>query len=252
MEKVKNLPIVEIYPCLQGEGRYTGVPSILIRTTGCKLRCQFANSFCDTAYASWSPEKGQFTLSQIEQVIIESPQIHHIIITGGGPTMHPQLLRDICDLGHKYKKIITLETEGSEFVEKVKVNLLSLSPKLKSSTPIIGIELSFSPGKQVKKSHIDQHEKYRTNYFAMRKWIEHSINYQVKFVIGSEDDIFEALDMCESHLHINREKIMFMPAGSTNEQLNTSRKWLVERCIELGINYTDRLHVVVYGDLRGV
>ena len=54
------LPINEIYACLQGEGKLMGVPHILIRVTGCRLRCQFANSFCDTPYSSWSPEKGKY------------------------------------------------------------------------------------------------------------------------------------------------------------------------------------------------
>ena len=43
----KIIPINEIYTCLQGEGKLTGVPHILVRVTGCRLRCQFSNSFCD-------------------------------------------------------------------------------------------------------------------------------------------------------------------------------------------------------------
>ena len=44
----KNQPLGEAYTCLQGEGKYMGIPHILLRVTGCRLRCQFANSFCDT------------------------------------------------------------------------------------------------------------------------------------------------------------------------------------------------------------
>ena len=43
----KNQPLGETYTCLQGEGKYMGIPHILIRVTGCRLRCQFSNSFCD-------------------------------------------------------------------------------------------------------------------------------------------------------------------------------------------------------------
>ena len=66
----KVIPINEIYTCLQGEGKLTGVPHILIRVTGCRLRCQFANSFCDTPYSSWGPEKGKFTYQDILVSII--------------------------------------------------------------------------------------------------------------------------------------------------------------------------------------
>ena len=61
----KILPINEIYTCLQGEGKLMGIPHILIRVSGCRLRCQFANSFCDTPYSSWKPEKGKFTYDDV-------------------------------------------------------------------------------------------------------------------------------------------------------------------------------------------
>ena len=45
----KILPIIEIYPCLQGEGKYEGRPVIAIRTTGCTHRCYFnSGGWCDT------------------------------------------------------------------------------------------------------------------------------------------------------------------------------------------------------------
>ena len=67
MDYNKNQPLGETYTCLQGEGKYIGIPHILIRVTGCRLRCQFHNSFCDTPYASWKPEKGGFTLENLIQ-----------------------------------------------------------------------------------------------------------------------------------------------------------------------------------------
>ena len=63
----KVLPINEIYTCLQGEGKLMGVPHILIRVSGCRLRCQFADSFCDTPYSSWKPEKGRFTYDDVHE-----------------------------------------------------------------------------------------------------------------------------------------------------------------------------------------
>ena len=65
MDYNKVQPLGETYTCLQGEGKYIGIPHILIRVTGCRLRCQFSNSFCDTPYASWKPEKGKYTLNDI-------------------------------------------------------------------------------------------------------------------------------------------------------------------------------------------
>ena len=36
MDYTKKQPLGEIYTCLQGEGKYMGVPHILIRVTGCR------------------------------------------------------------------------------------------------------------------------------------------------------------------------------------------------------------------------
>ena len=55
MDYNKVQPLGETYTCLQGEGKYIGIPHILIRVTGCRLRCQFSNSFCDFTcyYLHW-------------------------------------------------------------------------------------------------------------------------------------------------------------------------------------------------------
>ncbi len=53
--------IAEIFRSLQGEGRLTGVESVFVRTSGCNLRC----GFCDTPYASWSPEGEDLSVDEI-------------------------------------------------------------------------------------------------------------------------------------------------------------------------------------------
>jgi 7-carboxy-7-deazaguanine synthase len=53
--------IAEIFRSLQGEGRLTGVDSVFVRVSGCNLRC----GFCDTPYASWSPEGEDLSVDEI-------------------------------------------------------------------------------------------------------------------------------------------------------------------------------------------
>ena len=103
----KILPINEVYTCLQGEGKLMGVPHILIRVTGCKLRCQFSTSFCDTPYSSWSPEKGKFSYDDIHNFYEKHSHIKHTMITGGGPTSHPEMLQELCKIGKHYDNYIT-------------------------------------------------------------------------------------------------------------------------------------------------
>jgi hypothetical protein len=43
-----------------------------------------------------------------------------------------------------------------------------------------------------------------------------------------------------------------MPEGVTDDELTKRRRWLMEYATEHGYNFTDRLHIIVYGDKRGV
>jgi organic radical activating enzyme len=43
-----NFPVLEMFHSIQGEGIFTGAPSIFIRVAGCNLRCVFKGSRCDT------------------------------------------------------------------------------------------------------------------------------------------------------------------------------------------------------------
>lgn len=249
MKYDKLQPIGELYSCLQGEGKYIGIPHILIRVSGCKLRCQFRDSFCDTPYASWKPEKGKFTLDDIVDFYEVNSQIKHTMITGGGPTSHPKLLKELCRIGKDYNHLVTIETEGSEFVQ-TNADCISLSPKLSNSTPIPGTYMPYI-GREVTEKDRLKHEKWRCNYDAMEQLIYNHSDYQLKPVISSEEDLTE-LDYIQDRLDIPNEKVWLMPEGVTDDELTKRRRWLMEYATEHGYNFTDRLHIIVYGDKRGV
>ena len=42
-----------------------------------------------------------------------------------------------------------------------------------------------------------------------------------------------------------------MPEGVTSAALRATAQWLVPLCLEKGFNFTDRLHIHLYGDTRG-
>jgi 7-carboxy-7-deazaguanine synthase len=245
----KKQPISEVYNCLQGEGKYMGIPHILIRVTGCRLRCQFSGSFCDTPYASWKPEKGHYSLDDIEAIYKNSSHIKHTMITGGGPTLHSELLRELCVLGKRYNHLITIETEGSEFVPTL-ADCISLSPKLSNSTPQPGTWMDYANREVIEKDK-EQHEKWRCNYDSMKDLIRTHPDYQLKPVISNEQDLKEVKEL-QQILDIPNNMVWLMPEGLIAEQLNGRRRWLMELCAEQGYNYTDRLHIIAYGDIRGV
>ena len=210
MDYNRKQPLGETYTCLQGEGKYIGIPHILIRVTGCRLRCQFSNSFCDTPYASWKPEKGRFTLNDIVKFYEDNLHIKYTMITGGGPTIHPELLKELCKIGKDYGHTITIETEGSEFVQTVGDNI-SLSPKLSNSTPIPGTWMPFT-NREVTEKDKQQHEKWRCNYEAMEQLINNHPDYQLKPVISNEEDLVEVKEL-QKILGVPNDKVWLMPEG---------------------------------------
>jgi len=250
MNYTKKQPLGEMYPCLQGEGKYIGIPHLLIRVSGCKLRCQFAESFCDTPFASWAPEKGKFTLEDVRDFYKKYPHIKHTMITGGGPTAHANLLQELCNIArNEFNHFITIETEGSEFV-KTDAQFISLSPKLSNSTPRPGTMNPYT-NKKVTDANKRQHEKWRCNYDAMKELLSYHWDYQLKPVISNKSDLIE-FQKVQNILNVSNDKVYLMPEGLNREQLTKRRQWLSDVCLQEGYNFTDRLHIITYGDKRGV
>ena len=70
--------INEIFYSLQGEGFFTGTPSVFVRFSGCNLKC----SFCDTQH-----EEGKMMSDEeIIDAIRQYPS-RQVILTGGEPSL---------------------------------------------------------------------------------------------------------------------------------------------------------------------
>ena len=76
------LRITEIFPSVQGESTWAGLPCTFIRLTGCPLRC----TWCDTEYAFQGGTR--MTLEQILDVV-HRHSAKLVEVTGGEPLAHP-------------------------------------------------------------------------------------------------------------------------------------------------------------------
>src|SRR5215475_11556483 len=99
--------VAEIFYSIQGEGELTGVPSVFIRTSGCNLRC----TWCDTKYASWTPEGETLTIDALVAEVLRHPAAH-VVLTGGEPMIAPEL-PDLAARLRAAGKHITIETAGT-------------------------------------------------------------------------------------------------------------------------------------------
>jgi 7-carboxy-7-deazaguanine synthase len=243
------MKISELFYSIQGEGKRTGRPSFFIRTNFCNLRCKFpSGNLCDTPYTSWNPDnkenRGDMSISAIAEEY-KKHKCHDVVITGGEPTMYQD---EIIELSQKLKEInpdvyITIETNGTsagEFIEHI--HLMSVSPKLSSSTPY-------------NTEYEKMHETNRYNEKALKDIDEYhkegNVDVQWKFVYTGSKDIKEIEEMMEK-IGLRHKDIFLMPEGISNLDLEKVRVKTIEACKIHNFNYSDRLHIVVWGTQRGV
>ena len=248
----KVLPVLEVYRCVQSEGSRFGRPTIAIRTTGCTHRCYFGEGgWCDSWYTSIHPEKGIFTFQDIINIYDENPQVKEMMLTGGSPTMHPALVNELTHFANERDIIITIETEGSHYIETdYPINLISLSPKFSNSVPVVG---AITPGgKVVDEKFVKIHNRKRLNTTAIKQMIEFHTDYHYKPVWDGTPKNLEEIEAYRVELGIPKEKTYVMPAGDTRETLVEMYPLVFEMVAEHGYNMTGRDHIIAYDTERGV
>ncbi|MBV9305840.1 MAG: 7-carboxy-7-deazaguanine synthase QueE [Acidobacteriaceae bacterium] len=227
------MKISEIFYSIQGEGALVGVPSVFVRTSGCNLRCKW----CDTPYTSWQPEGREMTVAEIVKTVKDYPS-RHVVVTGGEPMIAPGIT-ELTEALHESGLHITIETAGT-VATPVTCDLMSISPKLSSSTPF----------ERENGRWAAQHERLRYQPDVLRH-LTNSYDYQLKFVLTSPNDLDEIERMCRD-LQIPTSRVMLMPEGTKREAISEKALWIVDVCKNKGYRYSPRLHIDLWGDRRGV
>ena len=248
----KILPVLEVYRCVQSEGSRFGRPTIAVRTTGCTHRCYFGEGgWCDSWYTSIHPEKGTFTFNDIIKMYDDNPQVKEMMLTGGSPTMHPALVNEITHFAKERGIFVTIETEGSHFLETdYPLDLISLSPKFSNSVPVLG---AITPnGAVADERMIKVHNRLRLNNEAIFKTLAYHKDYHFKPVWDGTDENLEEIEAFRLEMKIPKNKTFIMPAGDTREQLIKMYPLVFEMVAEHGYNMTGRDHIIAYNTERGV
>ncbi len=236
MNGSETIPVAETFLSIQGEGKLTGVPSYFVRVSGCNLRC----AWCDTPYASWSPEGGAVEIAELVRRAASSGA-SHVVVTGGEPMIFPQataLTRALREAGLH----VTVETAGTVHRE-VACDLMSLSPKLRNSTPV-------GDPRDPRGEWAARHEARRLNLPILQRLIDEHPDRQVKFVVSAPTDLPEIDSLLAQLRGLAPSDVMLMPEGTTVPD-PASVRWAVDECLRRGWRYCHRLHVELFGNTRG-
>ncbi len=249
------LEVNEIFgPTIQGEGKLVGNPSVFVRFGNCNMSCEgFGVEYetpsgikkfsCDSYYASDSAFKEQWSRYESSKPLIEEvnkllPSYRcDIVITGGEPLLYwkdiefQKFMHYYINLGYK----ITIETNASISIDLNqpwhKEILFSMSVKLSNSAESLS---------------------KRINITNISNIIDLNKESYLKFVVSNEcinnalieiEDIKSQIPHCDTYL---------MPMGDTASDIDKNSLSVIELCIKKGFKYSDRLHIRVWDNKRGV
>ena len=126
-----NLAVQEIFPTLQGEGPFAGMPAVFVRLGGCNLAC----SFCDTEFEDFDEMSLRDIIGEVESLAKSSVNAKArklVVITGGEPLRQPieLLCQTLLDDGFD----VQIETNGTIWRELPKAVDVVCSPKATNGT----------------------------------------------------------------------------------------------------------------------
>ena len=207
------MKIIESFRSIQGEGKYIGVPTYFIRSSGCNLRC----AWCDTSYAF----DGGKDMS-LEEIVALTESDYHVSITGGEPMIQPEFL-ELVDMLLDDGKFITVETNGS-------IDVSSIAGR---ENVMISMDVKCPSSKMTDKMILDN----------IRLLEEKD---QVKFVIADEKDLDFAIKTIDQYKP--KAEVIFGAVGGLN--LKYLAEEVVRR--KLNVRVLPQLHKIIWGDEKGV
>jgi len=253
---------MEIFSSIQGEGDRTGYPSIFVRTGLCNFKCSgFKVEYkdpktnetkygCDSYYSVDSAFKKNWVTyvdykDFVKDILKEIPKYGDfnlvkpdIVFTGGEPLIYwddeiyQKTLAYFISRGHH----VTIETNASLDID---------------FTREYQKKIQFSQSVKLSNSGESQHK--RINQETLVKIAENSPNSYLKFVINKDT-------WATDHQEINQilqdipvyVQVWLMPLGDTRKMMEKNQKFTAEKAIELGFNYSHRVHITLWDNEAGV
>jgi 7-carboxy-7-deazaguanine synthase len=214
-----------LHTVIQGEGPNLGKKMIVVRTAGCELKCPE----CDSPH-TWKRKGLKYNINVLRnelEKISKLTGIQHIMLTGGEPQLYEH---EITKLFCRSRFDWDIETAGLKpwnyYLSNHKRITFNFSPKIGALVP-----------------------RQKQNWYALDVLAK---NYSIKIVVSKdtwEEDIKIIYNLIEEY-KLPRNKIYLMPKGITREEILKQSSFLIEKCFSEGLNFSPRLHILIYDNKK--
>lgn len=223
----------EIFHSVQGEGASIGRPAVFLRLALCNLACRW----CDTGY-TWDWERHdqgksilEMTVPDIEKAVL-AYHCRRLVVTGGEPLLQQRELAALLESMKRSGLAVEVETNGTIVPDAALVSAVdqwNVSPKMASSgnsllTREVAVAYEFFGGLDCA---------------------------DFKFVVDNQADFKEVNDIVEKY-RLPAERVILMPQAVDRESLIERGRWLAGLSTQSGYRLSTRLHVLLWGNRRGV
>ena len=95
-----------------------------------------------------------------------------------------------------------------------------------------------------------RHNATRDNREVMRRLLD-DYDYQLKFVVDTPHDLSEIDEYVDRHPQISADRVFLMPQATTSAELHQKADWLNDAAEARGWQVSPRLHIELFGNVRG-
>lgn len=225
-------------PTVQGEGPSSGQRCAFVRLGGCNLSCRW----CDTPYTwdwkgvsdegrAYDPrqELTQRTTDEVLEALL-AMDVALIVISGGEPLQQQKRLIPLVRSLRDRSIAVEIETNGT----------IAPTDELVS----LGVRFNVSP----KLAHSGEPESRRIKPSALQK-LHKTPGVAFKFVCRTHDDLAEVAALQE---RTGLAPVWIMPEGKNQLDVTRHLSDIAGEVVRRGWNLSTRLHVLAWGDRRGV
>ena len=227
-----TLVVSEVFgPTWQGEGPSIGRRAGFVRLGRCNLAC----TFCDTPYTwRWADHDPAVELrtSTVDDVLAQvlAMDVGLVVVTGGEPLLQQSHLPPL--LGPLRERGIDVEVETAG----------TLAP----SDEVLSLVSRFNVSPKLANSGNAVEQRLRPDVLRA---LQASGRAAFKFVAVDVTDLDEIQGIVDEH---GLTDVWVMPEGTDAETIVTRSRALADAVQARGWNLSTRLHVLLWGDRRGV